>query len=371
MSDVPALVWATAAIYLAWTCEKSAWRPLLAGVATAIAVLIRPSNVLCAFPIAICLAGHWRNFALWIVGGLPLALWQGWLNQTLYGSIFASGYGDIRTMIGGEFFLPTLRSYALWLPVLFTPLICLAPVAPWLRSIPARTRLILVVWAAPIFLFYSFYWCTWDHWCGMRFVLPAAPALVVLGTLALQHVVSHLRLRVVPLSERGRLVAGTLCLVLLLGSLVADSFRKDLLYWLHANREHAVVANWVRTHAPADAIVLANHGTGSMMYYTSLTCIRVDFIHQEAGADELFAQLSRSERPVFAVFYHSDAPGPDGFIPRPDAWGLAGVWRKVASPWPDGATVWQLQPVPPVVGSGALLGTGVHNAFSSSGRSRF
>ena len=347
MSDVPGLVWATAAIYLAWTSATHPRRALLSGVVLAVAVLIRPTNLFCAIPILVCLAGRWRALALWVAGGLPFALGLAWLNHTLYGSVFASGYGDIRTMIGREFFLPTLRSYAQWLPALFTPVICLGPVAFFLRGVPGRTRLILLGWVTPFLTFYAFYWCTWDHWCGMRFVLPAAPAFVIMGLLTLQHLLPHLRLRLFSSGGGFRSVAGSAVVVgALLGSLIAGSFKERVLFWLHANREHAVVTRWLRAHAPANAIVLANATAGSVMYYTDLTCLRVDFAQPGSLPARLLDPIARSGRPVFAVIHPSEVPAPtDTSPPTARAWdlGLAGEWRKVAAPWRDGSTIWQHQ----------------------------
>ncbi|MEO6245789.1 MAG: hypothetical protein ABIQ12_10160, partial [Opitutaceae bacterium] len=334
----------TAAIYFAWPYEINSRRALLAGVATAVAVLIRPTNVFCALPILIGLAGHWRALALWVTGGLPRALGLAWLNRTLYGGIFSNGYGDIRTMLGPEFFALTAQAYARWLPALFTPVVCLAPVALFLRKIPGRTRLILLAWAVPFLTFYAFYWCTWDHWAGMRFVLPAAPAMVVAGLLTLQHLLPRLRLRFFQAAESPRQLAATATLVVvLLGSLLAGSSRENVLYWLHGNREHAVVVNWVRTHAPAHAIVLANLAAGSVMYYTDLTCLRVDFAQPRALPDAQRDQIRRSGRPLFAITYHVDLPEGSDAAPPTAAWGLAGEWRKVATPWSDGASVWQWQ----------------------------
>lgn len=345
MSDVPGLVWATAAIYFAWTSESNSRRALLAGVVLAVAVLIRPTNLFCAIPMLICLAGRWRALALWFAGGLPFALGLAWLNHTLYGSVFASGYGDIRTMIGREFFLPTLRSYAQWLPALFTPVVWLGPVAFFLRAVSGRTRLILLGWVTPFLIFYAFYWCTWDHWCGMRFVLPAAPAFVILGVLTLQHLLPHLRLRLFSWGGGFRSVAASVVVVgILLGSLAAGSFKERVLFWLHANREHAVVTQWLRAHAPANAIVLANATAGSVMYYTDLTCLRVDFDQPGSLPAHLLDPLARSGRPVFAVIHPSEAPAPtDASPPTARAWnlGLAGEWRKVAAPWRDGSSIWQ------------------------------
>ncbi|MEO6568829.1 MAG: hypothetical protein ABIO94_08705, partial [Opitutaceae bacterium] len=70
-SDGPALVWVTAAVYWAWSSREKPWHAVLAGGATTLAVLIRPSNLLCVVPVLLCLAGNWRQTLGWALAGLP------------------------------------------------------------------------------------------------------------------------------------------------------------------------------------------------------------------------------------------------------------------------------------------------------------
>jgi hypothetical protein len=346
LSDGPALVWVTAAVLWAWTSREKPWHALLAGLATALAVLIRPANVLCLAPVLVCLAGSWRRIALWMVAGLPGAVFLAWYNHTLFGSWHATGYGDMSSGFGAGFILPTLRSYAVWLPELFTPLVVLAIVAPFVRSVPGRVRLVLTTWVAVYVAFYAAYWCTWDHWYNMRFVMPAAPAMLVLALLVLQRWVERGSAARWAGGSAVRTVAPAVVLVAaLFGWLGMRGAARKVLYWTHTNREHAVAPLWARDHLPADAVVFARHATGSLMYYTSLTFVRTD--RPEAkDSPVLFERIARAGRPVYAITYHwetrgfrwENAPG-SGY---PD---LPGTWDRVASLWDGDVFVWKQRPL--------------------------
>jgi hypothetical protein len=346
LSDGPALVWVTAAVLWAWTSREQPWHALFAGLATALAVLIRPANVLCLAPVLICLAGSWRRISLWVIAGLPGAAFLAWYNNTLYGSWHATGYGDMSSGFGAGFILPTLRSYAVWLPELFTPLVIVAIAAPLVSSVPGRVRLVLTIWVAVYGAFYACYWCTWDHWYNMRFVLPAAPAMIVLALLVLRRWADRGRDARWAGGPAVRTIAPAVILVAaLFGWLGMRSTARRVLYWTHMNRENAVAALWARDHLPADAVVFARHATSSLMYYTNLTFVRTD--RPEAkDSPVLFERIARTGRPVYAITYHwetrgfrwENAPG-SGY---PD---LPGTWDRVAALWDGDVFVWKQLPM--------------------------
>jgi len=345
-SDGPALVWVTAAVLWAWTSREKPWHALLAGLAAALAVLIRPANVLCLAPALVCLAGSWRRIALWAVAGLPGAVFLAWYNRTLFGSWHATGYGAMNSAFGAGFIPPTLRSYAVWLPELFTPLVVLAIAAPFVRSIPGRVRLVLTTWVAVYLAFYASYWCTWDTWYNMRFVMPAVPAMLVLALLVLQHWLARGSAARWSGGPSLRTVAFAVVLVAaLFGWLGLRSAARRVLYWPRNNREHAVAALWARDHLPADAVVFARHATGSLMYYTSLTFVRTDR-PETKDSPVLFERIARAGRPVYALTYHwetrdfrwENAPG-SGY---PD---LPGTWDRVTSLWDGDVLVWKQRPL--------------------------
>jgi hypothetical protein len=329
-SDGPALVWVTAAVSFAWTSREKPWHAVLAGLATALAVMIRPSNMLCVVPILVCLAGRWRQLRWWVLAGVPAALWQMWYNHALYGSWLATGYGDVGSGFALHFAPLTLKSYALWLPGMFTPVVWLAFFGPWLRSVPLRVRLVLASWAAVFVVFYTFYWCTYDNWYNMRFVLPAMPAILVLALFVVRWLAERARLALFePGSLWRSLVPSSALVVVLLGLTVADSVERRVTYWMQANTLHAAGPVWAREHLPKNAVVFARHATGSLTYYTDLILVRAD--HEKAKTLKFFEEVAATGRPIYALNYHwerrdyhwENGQG-DGY---PD---LPGAWKEIA-----------------------------------------
>jgi hypothetical protein len=342
-SDGPALVWVTAAVYWAWTSREKPSRVIAAGLATALAVLLRPSNLLCVFPVFACLAGRGglRRMLGWALAGLPAGLWLLWYQHKMYGSWHTTGYGDTTTMFGLKFVQPTLGSYATWLPELFTPLVCLGLAAPFVRAIPARVRIMLMLWAGAFIAFYAVYWCTWDNWYNMRFVLPAAPAMLIMALLVAREILRSLERRWTSLASWCRRPAfGLAAALLLLSFLAKRSADRDVLFTLHNNHEHAFAARWVRDHVPGNAVVFAKHATGSLWHYTDLPFIRAD--HEKAQTPALYDQLARAGRPIYAMTYHWETAhyvwGRGRGSGYPD---LPGIWERVVILWDDDVMVWK------------------------------
>jgi hypothetical protein len=343
-SDSPALVWCTAAVWLAWASRERWWLAAPAGLATGLAVLIRPSDALIALPLLVVLAGAWRQLALWVLAGVPAAAWLVWYNHTLYGNSLMTGYGDdIANGFAAHFVPLTLRSYAMWLPLMFTPLVVLAAAGPWLRELPARLRLALAVWAGVFLTFYACYWCTWDNWYNMRFVLPAAPAMVVLALFATRALAERAGLELF----RARGMATTILLVLVLATqLIADSYSRKVLYWMRNNSLNAAGPRWLAAHVPPNAVVFARHATNSLLYYTDLTFVRSD--HPLAQTPGFLADIARAGHPIYALNYwwegHGAADGGPGRGQGRPA--LPGNWKQIAVLWDDEIHIWQWSPAP-------------------------
>jgi len=332
-SDGPALVWVTAAVYWAWTSREKPWHAVLAGLATALAVMIRPSNLLCAVPVLICFAGAWRQLVWWALAGVPAALWQLWYNHRLYGHWLTTGYGDIGSSFELRFAPLTVASYALWLPALFTPVVWLIFVGPFMRTVPARVRLMLTSWIAAFMLFYTFYWCTYDNWYNMRFVLPAAPAMLILALFVLRRLSERAGLALFARGSLWRATVPSAVLVAVSFSLlVADGAERRVLYWMEANHLHSFGAIWAREHLPPNAVVFAHHAAGSLRYYTDLTVVRSD--HDKAQSVRFFDDIARTGRPIYALTYHWERRGfkwgnglGDGYPDLPGAWEEIAVLR--------------------------------------------
>jgi hypothetical protein len=315
MSDVPALVWVTGAIVLALAVRKNPDRlpsAIFCGVATAVAVLIRPADAI-ALP-AIALALPWRARVLlrWIVGGLPFAVAQTVYNQHLYGHPFLTGYGSAGGLFSAAWLAPTLLHYAVWLPALLTPALGALLIFPFLRSVPAPRRWLFVIWIGTFGVFYATYSCTHESWWYLRFLLPVVPACAVGSALVFQ--------RRVDLASPGRTGCGfaTALGLAVAGWMLAADQRLGVLESARGNRVYRDSAVWLEQHAPANAIVVCSYTSGALNYYSHLAFFQPS---NAVEAAQITAAATAARRPLFAEFFSFDQ--------QPLPWFTHGHWSQI------------------------------------------
>jgi hypothetical protein len=294
MSDLPAMVWVTAAILCAWKSRQRPWLALAAGMAFSVGVLVRPTDLLAILPVAIALGPSLRRWSMLIAGGLPGAFFQGAFNLAAYGHLTATGYGGLGGLLGWEYVPVTLIHYALWLPVLLTPLVFLSFGLPVLqrRSFPPAC---LAAWALAFPSFYLFYSYTHGDWWWLRFLLPAFPPLTVAALLVGRA--WFIRLGI---SSRAWWLAPAALAVLVHGAVWSRS--------LHAfsigrnERVYPQMAAWLQDHLPANAVVAAMQTSGALFYYTNFTVIRWNSI-PPADFQRIAAACTAAKRPVYAALF--------------------------------------------------------------------
>ncbi|HYC70196.1 MAG TPA: hypothetical protein VEB66_03255 [Opitutaceae bacterium] len=309
MSDLPALVWAAAAVVLAWHAPRRDAVAAAAGFTFGMAVLVRPTNALMAVPVLLALGWSWRRLLWFGLGGLPCAAWLVYLNLRLYGSPVLTGYGDVGNLLSPEWVGPALRHYARWLPALLSPLVVLALGLPALARRQGRAVLVLGSWIAVTFGFYAFYYHTHETWWYLRFVLPAFPALVV-GALVVGE-----RL-VLPRGRFARAAAAGIAAAAVIASGWHWSRHWHVLETGRQERLYARAADWVRAELPDDTVLVAMQNSGALFFYTDRTVVRWDTL--DGGWAPVRAALEASGRPVYAVLFEFElkealgekAPGP-------------------------------------------------------------
>jgi hypothetical protein len=328
MSDVPSLTWTTAGVLAALLSRKRPSWALAAGAAAAIDVLLRPTNVLAFVPMAVALGASRRNWALFLCGGLPGAVFYFAHSWAAYGSLLTTGYGDITNSFSVGYVPGTLVHYGLWMPALFTPVAALALGLPWVRRGAPSARLLLGAWILAFGGFYSFYKCTHETWWYLRFLLPAAPAVVVAGLLVLRAVSS--RAVATPLRALCALAAvlalvGLNSTILCRRLLVLETVRDELRY--------GGAADWMRSRLPPGAVCLALQETGALFYYTHFTFIRWDALTKENVA-KIDALIRNSGRPLYAVLFPYE-------VTQYDVLGsvMPGRWRQVGAV--SDVTIWR------------------------------
>lgn len=334
MSDVPAMVWCLATIWCAVNARDHSPWAFPAGAALAMAVLVRPSNLLLVVPVAVVLGLHWRRWALLVLGGAPGAAFLAWYNLQLYGSILATGYGDVRSAFALEFFPHNAAHVGYWTVQLLSPVVVLGLLGvPWLmRQAPVAARLLLA-WAGVFFVFYLFYYHTGETWWYLRFLLPAFPALIFLALLGARALAGKF-----PRSagrKTGLLAALAIALVYQI-RLGRDLHVTDI---KHSDMMYLQLAGWMRSNAPANAIVMQMQTSGAFLFYTDFTVVRWDLSTAEAQR-RLYAAAQAAGRPIYAALF--DFEEQEAFAGR-----LAGAWtlqKRFGR-----AAIWQLAPDPVVI----------------------
>jgi len=334
MSDLPAMVWTTAAVLAAWRARERASWALLAGAALAGAVLIRPSNALAALPVWVALGfspatarADLFRWALALLGALPGAVFFCLHSQAAYGSWLTTGYGQVGVDFGATWVGVTLAHYAHWLPILFTPIVFFILALPWRARSAPRATAVLLAWIVPYAAFYMTYRCTHETWWYLRFLLPAAPALVAGSLLGLQSVIPKAARMLPP----GLALAGACGAVFLFDGHWLRTF--NTLSTGRDERAYRGAAAWLPAHIPHDAVILSMQASGALFFDTDYTLLRWDQVTDD-NRTLLLSTLNKSKRPLYAVLFPFET---DAALREH----MPGHWSKVGAI--DMITVWQRQ----------------------------
>jgi hypothetical protein len=295
MSDVPAAAfWALATWKALDATRLGTW---LAGIAAAMAILIRPNLVPLAAVIGMWMLwrpGHAtaaervRHIAIFAVCVVPACLAIAWINQTLFGSPLASGYGATEDLFSMGNLWINVRRYGEWLVQTQTLLFPLGLLALIVR--PA-TRVLATI-AIVTFALYAFY-IPFDAWWFLRLLLPAWPALSV-GAAALVIAASRFA------GARSQAVAAVAVIVLgVYTAIVANQLR--VFPEGEGERRYATVAQLVQHMTEPSSVILASIHAGPLRYYAGRDTMRFDLL-DEAWLDRAVAWFTEHGRhPYFLI----------------------------------------------------------------------
>lgn len=267
MSDVPV----TAAWTAALVAAASGW-PLAAGVASGIAVAIRPN--LAAAAIALLawhvIAGH--RPLRYAAGVAPFVAAIGLLNASAYESAVISGYGTLDELYAWSHWRTNVRQFAVWTVETQTPVVAVAALyiaAPRLFA-PSRVRhprLLIVGFAAAVTLSYVFYQ-PFDAWWYLRFLLPLWPVMMVLTAAALDAAARPLRAHgVAPF---------VLAIALLAASGAAIAAKRYAFDVGRSERRYIDVARFVQARTEPQAVMFAVQHSGTLRLYGGRLTLRFD-----------------------------------------------------------------------------------------------
>jgi hypothetical protein len=271
MSDMPATMWIVLACVLAMRSSNAT--AFGAGLAAGAAIMTRPALIVAGAIIP--LAAH-RGTVPLVRAALATAgfsigvIAQMVIQQQLFGSPLASGYGTAATVLSATHFTTNLGIFLrhgwyvvgpLWIAGLLLGVIGARPEPRWKPA---------AVFAA-VTLPYLF-WLPFDHWETLRFLLPGLVPLTVVAADGLMHIARWPR----------RPAVASAIVVGLLGITVwqSESLLRASSVWDVALIEarYPLAGDWINVNTPPDSVVLANQHSGSLRRYGRRQTLRWDLI---------------------------------------------------------------------------------------------
>ena len=300
-SDVPAAAWWTLSLALAFgaTTRHAAG----AGLAASAAILTRPNLV----PLA-AVIGAWylwrrefRRFACFSIAIVPACLAIAAINTYLYGGPLRSGYtAPVSELYQWQHVLPNLERYPRWLLDSHGPFIFLGLAAPLTGRRHAAIWM-LFAFAIAVFASYLFFGY-FENWVYTRFLLPALPALFILGLTVVAWVLTHI--------APNRRVAATAAVVLvsaLAGWQAMNAQTLGAFVTRLGEHRYVEVGQYIARAMPHESIYIAGLHTGSIRYYSGRPTINFNTLHPRALQDAVDA-LTKMGRRVYFVVEEGEQP---------------------------------------------------------------
>lgn len=335
MSDTLAGTWCLAAVWAALRARKHRAWAAACGTAFAVAVLVRPTNLVLLPALVVLLGLDWRRLALATLGGLPGVAWLALYNHALYGGALRSGYGDWTGTFAWAWGPTTAGHFLRWLALLLpAPLLALPFVAIRHPLTTVRQLIALTVWFGAIVGVYTFYEVSHETWWCLRFIVPALPALILGGLLGLDALVRRRT------GANGHSWHGFAALAVTIWALGVSTYwykHFALAETKSGERTYLKGCEAARDHLPPGAVVATMNFSGAIYYYTDFAVLRWDQV--EAAEFRRYAALAaKAGRTVAALEFRWEEP--KALRER-----CPGNWVRVAEV--GNAVLWKLAPATP------------------------
>jgi hypothetical protein len=281
MSDVPV----TAAWMMCFLFVHRK-RPAAAGIACALAVMIRPNLAPLAI-VPLVMAERRVTFAVpvAVAAALLAALQMFW-----YGSPIRSGYGDADELFALTNVVPNASRHFRWL--IGTAPALLLGIFGAVRLKANQTAQGLLAFALLVIASYLVY-AVFDDWSYLRFMLPAMAVFTIFAAVELAAWIDRRPVAVRPLLLFAVVMGVTAHALWVARSLDTFKLAEQL-------RRVSQVADLINEDVPPAAVIVSGEQSGAMRYYTDRPILRWEAATPESLTTAM-ATLEQSRRPVYIV----------------------------------------------------------------------
>ncbi len=285
MSDMAAATFGLVAFVLADGARERA-----AGAMLGFSFGIRPTNVLLLPALLTCAwrAGGLRRFCFGF--GFALFAWSAFAIGR-YGGLFPRGYAGNVHEFSTQHVFHQLAFFGKTTLSMAWPIVLLALVEAYRRP---RRSAVLLLWSLPFVGLYSLWKYPFQAWWWSRYLLPAYPALFILGAggvVELSLLVRRAGLAVTPMRALGVLATLLIC-----GRGTTFDQSQGLLK-RGFEKGYADDSRRIAEIVPSNSLIGAFNFTGPLRMYARLESFKYD----DPDALELVDWATRENRPVYAV----------------------------------------------------------------------
>ena len=271
MNDVlSAAIW-LAALAVLIAAPRGTWPLIGAGLLIGVGILVRPNLAPLALAIAAVpfLLGRerpMRTTVMMAAAALPGFAVMLWLNQVLYGSPLASGYGAASALFSASHVDGNLTNFgrALWQTQHLVPL--LGVIAPAIYTGQKRRLSIALFVAAVVVIAIYLLYQPYPEWWYLRFLIPALVLLVILASAVGVELASRARM--------GGLIPIAAVVLAILGTRAAGD--RDAFALQQMEGRYRDTATMVADRLPANAVLVTVWQSGSVRFHAGRDAVMWD-----------------------------------------------------------------------------------------------
>ena len=274
----------------------------IAGLLVGIAILVRPNLaplavVVAMIPLALRQSRPARSIALMAVAAFPGLVALLWLNDALYGGMFASGYGEATRLFTVSNVGPNVTNFAdaMFQTQNIVPALALA--APILfKDEQRRLSIVLLAAALAVIAIYLLYQ-PYPEWWYLRFLIPALVLLLILASAVAVEAAARARI--------GGLIPIVVVLLAILGTRAAGNRQAFELQRMEGRYRDS--ATLVADRLPPTAVLITVWQSGSVRFHADREAVMWDALDPD-WLDRAVTWLTARGRQPYFLFERREEP---------------------------------------------------------------